>query len=230
MHNRFSVITLAALSLSIGTGAHSDDTIPNLEGTHNNLRYSQFEFVEDHPACNAPNDVAFYVPLRIDELDYSIADPTNNFIIFERDQVYRECALTTRRGTERIVSRYIPCAEGIEFDSEERLKNLALSVTLDGGALVCASSGTFEIIESSWALNSAGDIEIDGHPASISTSSDAIQQSQGLGDHDTTSVEIEFASFFGETYWPRASRDHELVQSLVNRGTINVTADCVPVL
>lgn len=229
MQTRFWVIILAASSLAIGTEVRSDESIRILEDSHNNLRYSQYEVIEDHPACNASDEIALYVPLRIDELDYAIADPTNNIVIFESDQVYRECTLTTRRGTERVVSR-IPCSEDIELDSDDRLKNLALSVEFEGGALLCASPRNIRLIETSWALNSVSEIEIDGHPASISTSSEAMQQISGLDDRNTTSVEIDFSKFFGPNYWTRSSRGHELVQSLVNRGTINVTADCIPLV
>lgn len=230
MHNRFWIITLAASSLTIATEVLSDESLPLFESSHHNMRYSQYEVIDDHPACSAKDEVAFHVPLIIDELDYAIADPTNNIVIFEGDQVYRECTLTTRRGTERVVTR-IPCSEDIELDSDDRLKNLALSVRLEGEAFLCASPRNIRFIKTSWAVNSSSEVEIDGHPVSISTSSETIQPNSSVDDHSTTSVEIDYSSkFFDPLHWTRSSQGHELVQALEGRAVINVKADCIPLV
>ncbi|MEO9516155.1 MAG: hypothetical protein ABJH45_16165 [Paracoccaceae bacterium] len=229
MHNKFSAILVTASSFLIVTEVHADESVPVLANSHNNLRYGQYEIIEDHPECNARDEIAFNVPFRIDELDYVITDPANETVIFESDQLFRECTLTTTRGTERVVTK-IPCSDGANSDSGNQLKNLGLSVKLEGEIRVCRSPRNDRVLAKSWALSGTSEAEIEGNPASVSVSSETIRKAADLDEDLTARVFVDYFSGSNRTVsWEKSSRKHDLAQALNFNSYIWVNVSCIPI-
>ncbi|WP_208352958.1 hypothetical protein [Pseudaestuariivita rosea] len=155
MRRRIFAMILISLTGIIGLPAWSQETSIPVTTGQPNFVYGQFELLENHQGCSDDHQIAYRVPFVAQDISYIIADETlNPRAIVENGTItgsHGKCFSTEMRGTERIQFE-IGCTEDEETRFLEEIKNLNLSVSMQGSATLCISPLDWKLTESEWQV------------------------------------------------------------------------------